>query len=269
MTIRTRRQERESQSRRNAALLRTAEDRGCLVCRRSDGGFKTQEHVFPESIGNKELVLPRGIVCDRCNNEALALLDQGICDFPAVKMRRTMLGIRSKAGQIPEFRFTQGSMKHRPGEDGADPTLIFEHPTENGSLRETSRTPDGKVTLEWKASGGRRMTPRYASVLSRGVLKSALECAWLDHGKKMLEPRFDHIRSAVLGEPRVGYFAMAKSANPDDTSVSLTYHLVLGADGLWRMPVVVSYFGVMVLTDSRLPEPPPETLPFGLEVLTF
>lgn len=40
-------------------------EQGCIFCRRHDGGFTSREHVFPESLGNEEVVLPRGVVCDR------------------------------------------------------------------------------------------------------------------------------------------------------------------------------------------------------------
>ena len=37
----------------------------CLFCRRGDGGWTSREHVIPESMGNTELILPPGVVCDR------------------------------------------------------------------------------------------------------------------------------------------------------------------------------------------------------------
>jgi hypothetical protein len=233
-------------------LRTTAEERGCLFCRRGDGGFIGREHVFPESLGNTEIVLPSGVVCDRCNNGVLSELDQVICEFMPVAVRRTILGIRSKAGKIPAFRFCEGTVEHVPGTDGADPNLILNSHTSPGMLRETGRLSGGRLSLEWKGSGGRRMTPRYASQLSRGLLKSALECSWIDHGKIMLEPRFDHIRAAVLGEPRDGLFVMLNTADPSSGKVSLTYELMPYDDDTWRMVVWADYYGVFLGTDSRL-----------------
>lgn len=40
----------------------------CLFCKKSTQGSKSVEHIIPESIGNKQKVLPIGIVCDACNN---------------------------------------------------------------------------------------------------------------------------------------------------------------------------------------------------------
>jgi hypothetical protein len=136
-------------------------------------------------------------------------------------------------------------------------------------LQETGRLADGRVELQWKWSGGRRMTPRYASQLSRALLKNAFECAWLDHGTRMLEPRFDHIRAAVLGEPRSGYFTLLNKADPDSVKVSLKYHLLPHEGETSRMVVVGDYYGVFVATDSRLLAPP-EDLPEGIaNLITF
>src|SRR5580704_10566091 len=118
---------RQRRERREQAVFwrKTAGQRGCLFCRRSDGGFTSTEHAFPESLGNSELVLPPGVVCDRCNNGILSQLDQEICNFAPIAMRRTVLGIESKSGKLPLLRCVQGTVEHVPGSDGADPTLVF------------------------------------------------------------------------------------------------------------------------------------------------
>lgn len=99
------------------------------------------------------------------------------------------------------------------------------------------------------------MTARYASQLSRALLKSALECAWIDHGKMVFEPRFDHIRAAVLDAPRDGFFAMLGKADPNSRNVSLTYELLSDDGEAWRMLVWADYYGVFLATDSRLAGP--------------
>lgn len=267
--IRDRRAERDRNTRHKAYLRRTAQARGCLFCRRNDGGFTSREHVFPESLGNSGIVLPPGVVCDRCNNESLSKLDKDICEFGPIVMRRTLLGVPSKRGIIPTFRYSEGSVEHVPSEAGGEPTLVFKSQGSSHPVREVSRTDDGRVKLEWTVSGGRRMTSRYASDLSRALLKSALECAWLDHRELTLSPQLDHVRATVLGAPRSGFFVMVGRANPDDTRVSLTYNLLRHSDRDWRMPVVASYFGVTVYTDSSLPAPPFDPDENGMCVLSF
>ena len=268
--MRERRTKRELDAQLTVRLVETASERGCLFCREGDGGFKSVEHVFAESLGNKQLVLPRGVVCDRCNNRHLSELDQIFVDFMPVAMRRTILGVANKEGRIRPLSLVGETIEHRPGVDGANPTLVVTSKTRGKSaMREIARLPDGRVKVQMKGSGGRRLTPRYASQLSRALLKSALECAWIDHGETTLEPEFDHIREAVLGEPRTGYFMMAtKGDDPNSRTVSLVNPLVREA-GRLRMIVVASIYGVVLATDSRLARPaiePPEHL---AQVLTF
>lgn len=225
--------------------------RGCLFCREVSGGFASVEHIVPESMGNTTFVLPRGVVCDRCNHGILSDLDNALCGFSPFAMRRTMLGIPSKGGTVPEFRSVQGTMKFIPGVGGADPTLEFRsHSPKNPMLTHTP-LPNGKVELSLSLKGGKPMRPKYASQISRALLKVALEAAWLDHGEVMLEQRFDHVRSAVLGEARAGFVAVAGRANPNDAAAGVTYDLIEGSDG-WHIGMGLLYAGVLVVTDSRL-----------------
>lgn len=235
----------------------------CLFCRRTDGGFTTVEHVLPESLGNTRLTLPKGVVCDRCNNGPLSELDQVLCEFFPIKFRRTMLGIESKAGRVPKTRFMTGELRN----DGDDHlTITVDRENDTTTFREVARNGDEvELALSWR--GGNKLTPRYAARLSSALLKGALECAWLDHGERMHEPDFDHIRDAVLGEPRDGFVSFVKEGNPNDNGLRLTYDLIDSgeAEGLW---VVAQYYGISMATHSRLATPL-GPLPDLVETLTF
>jgi hypothetical protein len=215
-------------------------------------------------MGNTDIVLPNGVVCDRCNNGPLSKLDQAICEFPGVKMRRTILGIPSKAGKVPVAKFSEGTITHV----GPSSLQFLESQTRNPMLREVERRGD-LVKLDFKMSGGRRMTPRYTSELSRALLKSAFECAWFDFGEAILEPRFDHVRAAVLGQPRDGFFAVGQQCDPNHNAGSLTYDVVADDAGIWRMRVLAKYFGCFLFTDSRLAEPEPDFPTEGVTILPF
>src|SRR6185437_4426826 len=265
--ISERRSDREAQQRADDRLRRTAATRGCLFCRRSDGGFTSREHVFPESIGNQELVLPPGVVGDRCNNTTLSKLDGSLCEFSPRGIRRTMLGVPSKAGKVPTFRFSEGTIEYRAPTRGGQPGLVFTARPGKEILREVDRLPNGQIKLEWNGSGGRRLTPRYASELSRSILKMALECAWIDHGPAMLESRFDHVRAAVLGERRNGCLIVGNRLNPTSNDGSLTYQFIQH-QGAWRVMAWVQLLGLYLGTDSRLPTPL-AAVPDSMTSITF
>lgn len=268
--LRERRRERELTALRSLRLVETAPERGCLFCRKGDGGFKSVEHVFSESLGNKEIILPRGVVCDRCNHGPLSQLDDALLAFPPVALQRTFRGVPNKKGQIRPLSLTGETIDYRPGVGGANPTIVVTSKTPGKSaVRNITRLPGGGGTGRLQGSGGRRVTPRYASQISRALLKSALESAWLGHGETTLEPRYDHVRAAVLGEPRDGYFIVAtQSDNPNSRSVSLTQHLVQEKDE-WRMAVRANIFGVPMWTDSRLARPLSEPPQGRAQVFTF
>lgn len=228
----------------------------CLFCRRDDGGFTSREHAFPESLGNVELILPPGVVCDRCNNGPLATLDKALCEFGPISLRRTMLGVRSKAGKIPAFRTGNGRVEHVPGADGVDPTLIFSGSQGRSMLREQTRHPDGRVELRWSgAMSGPRMTSRYAAKLHRALLKAALELAWLDHKERAFDADFDHIREAALGAPRDGFLTMASAVDPNEMNSTINYWLNPAGDDSGRILVLMNYAGLQLGTDSRHPRP--------------
>jgi hypothetical protein len=56
----------------------------CIYCLQITGSFESEEHIFPESLGNKDLILGRGYVCDRCNNGILAVLDNALMKFEPI-----------------------------------------------------------------------------------------------------------------------------------------------------------------------------------------
>ena len=83
----------------------------CIFCKKSDVPFTSVEHIFPESLGNQELVLPKGVVCDICNNGVLAKLDQILIEFPLVAIMKHFHGIKSKTGKIPNTKFVNIELK--------------------------------------------------------------------------------------------------------------------------------------------------------------
>ena len=239
-------------------------------CQRGNGPFKSVEHIFAESLGNKHLTLPKGVVCDLCNNQKLSQLDQAVVDFMPVAMRRTMLGVPNKQGRLRQLSLQGETIDHIPGVDGANPKLVVKSKTPGkSSIHEIARFPDGRVRFQMRGSGGRRMTPHFCSLLSRALLKSALECAWLDHGDAVLDDPFDHIRERVLGAPADGFFAlMKKSPDPNGVTVSLSYDFV-AENGVLRVPVYLTVYGIVMHTDSRLAVPRPEHSEEHWNIVTF
>ncbi|WP_432284235.1 HNH endonuclease [Aminobacter sp. BA135] len=73
----------------------------CIFCKNPSSSSKSVEHVIPESLGNKRHVLPRGIVCDGCNNYFSRKVEKPFLDLPAVRQLRFHQDLESKRGNIP------------------------------------------------------------------------------------------------------------------------------------------------------------------------
>ena len=227
--------------------------RGCLFCRETTGGFLSREHVLPESMGNTDKVLPAGVVCDRCNNGPLSVIDQALCDFHPVKVWRTLHGIRTKDGKFPMVRTVDGTLTYLPPpETGDDPILFFKSNAKGRSLLRPSTLEDGKVAVEASLTGGRPVTSRLASQLSRALLKMAVELLWLDDRELAQSPDLDHVRARVLGETSAGFFAMIEGptslANAD---AEVTYQTCRTERDRIDFVVLMRYKGLVVFTDSQ------------------
>jgi hypothetical protein len=61
------------------------------------------EHIIPEALGNTEHVLPRGTVCDGCNNYFARKVEGPLLDTLWFRHARSRQGIESKRGLVPPF----------------------------------------------------------------------------------------------------------------------------------------------------------------------
>lgn len=73
----------------------------CLFCKTESGESRSVEHIIPESLGNKSYILPRGVVCDRCNNYFARKVEKPFLESTAILMLRFNEEIQNKRGLIP------------------------------------------------------------------------------------------------------------------------------------------------------------------------
>jgi hypothetical protein len=247
--------ERREQRAAAAQAGRRAEEegmaRGCLFCRRSDGGFASVEHIIGETIGNDTIVLPRGVVCDRCNNGPLSRLDEELANFLPIALARTLYGVKRKGGGWATARLGNGIVRRID-----DTNVVFDTNSRKAAVPRTD-APGFKLNAT-----GRKLTPKYCQTLARGLLKIGLGCAWLDLGpERTLGPQFDHIRDIVLKGGHHGYFAIVRQALPEDRSVQIQY-IPVDRDGRTELAVAGQFYGTFIGTDSFNPEP---VIPFDDE----
>lgn len=73
----------------------------CLFCKQASGDSKSREHVIPQSLGNKSLVLPPGVVCDGCNNYFARKVERPVLESQELHYLRFEQSVRNKRGHLP------------------------------------------------------------------------------------------------------------------------------------------------------------------------
>lgn len=151
-------------------------ERRCIYCLSSAGTFTSEEHVFPEGLGNDEIVLPLGIVCDRCNNGHLAQLDHALLSFPPIAFLAVQFVPHTKEGKLPAANFQNLKM-----EKTAPLHLRLTAKDKTGEFREVEQLSDGRTRFNVEIKG-QRFDPR---LLGRALFKIGLGLVALEEGPEV------------------------------------------------------------------------------------
>lgn len=161
----------------------------CIYCLTISATFTSEEHVFPESLGNDELVLPKGYVCDKCNNEVLAQLDNALLKFEPVAMLQVQFVPYTKDGKLPKANFQNLSMERTSPRN-----VTVKAKDKTGRPKNKKHLGDGwySFTVEMK---GKRFSPK---LLGRALYKIALGMVALSQGhEQACSPKFDAVRNFI------------------------------------------------------------------------
>lgn len=73
----------------------------CIFCKSDSTKSRSIEHIIPESLGNIEHVLPRGVVCDTCNNYFARKVEGPLLETPWFRHARSRQWVPNKRGLTP------------------------------------------------------------------------------------------------------------------------------------------------------------------------
>lgn len=73
----------------------------CIFCKQDSSSSKSVEHIIPESLGNKSHILPKGAVCDSCNNYFATKIEKELLSSGYFKSLRFRNEIPNKKGTVP------------------------------------------------------------------------------------------------------------------------------------------------------------------------
>jgi hypothetical protein len=205
----------------------------CIYCLATPphADFTSEEHVLPESLGNYEMVLAPGHVCDSCNHGLLAQLDSDLLAFLPVAVLQVLFVPHSKSGKLPEARFQNLWMrKKRPGQ------IDFIAQDRSGLPQDREDLGDGWVSFTTLIRGN-RFDPK---ALARSLYKVGLGAVALSQGDDhACDARYDAARQFLRGGGGFpNSLLMCTEVHPNP-QVIVSYH-----DRSPGTPVFVSIYGL-------------------------
>ncbi len=172
---------------------------GCLTCGNDDGRFESVEHIIPAALGNtessglveRELTIPKGEICTKCNGQRLSRADRALIQWPPVSVFRSLGLIRRRRGGLADA--VAGT---------AWRLVLDESDRRNFSLHVDANT----------SPASRR------DDVARALCKIALETRWLQDHSDARSARWGPIANAAIGGELPGGLAMGlvQPASPFD-----------------------------------------------------
>lgn len=242
----------------------------CLYRKRDDGPFTSREHTIPESLGNQGhggkplILLQRGVVCDKCNNEVLSGLDSTLLDFMPISLMRTFYGVVSKSGKLPETKLSNATLRM------VAPNHVVFQPNSPKALIDKG---GGEYALSLLSN--RKVTPKQCRDVTRALFKMTLGCMYDDQPALALSERFDPMRRKIRGEDDFHGYVTVVARVWEPTAQNMRSGLYYGLiEGPGRKPTVwtrLDFFKVSLFTDlvARGPQKPSLFPGDKAEVLEF
>ena len=161
----------------------------CIYCLSTSNKFTTNEHTLPHSLGNYHSILPKGWVCDLCQN-LLSRIESEFLEtlpFALIKIYATKY---TKQGRFPAVKFENIHLtKTRP-----NIVDIKNFVGNKGEIKEIEKIGDDVKFQLPPVSKGRDHTS-----ISRVLLKAALGLTALEKGRQYsLDPKFNIARDHIL-----------------------------------------------------------------------
>jgi hypothetical protein len=212
--------------------------------------------VIPESLGNKghggqpPVVLPAGVVCDGCNHGRLSRLDETLVKHAPIALMRTLKGVTSKSGKLPEAKF--GNATLRMGERGRVRRVLFATPSRKAFV------DDGQGRIDLRLIDNRPMSPQYCRTLTRALYKMTLGFIYIDMPEVAVSELFDPVRRMILGMEKFhGHLVTRNKWHPPlmtSSLASLHYEITETPEGQKNVLSVFEYMGFEMSADLLVRE---------------
>jgi hypothetical protein len=201
----------------------TTTDKRCIYCLSDAGPFTSEEHIVPESLGNYDTVLPKGMVCDRCNNEVLSGLDAELVNSDLLGLLKTVFMPYTKDGNLPYATYPNLTIKKtRPSH-----LVIDDKSKKNFSIGETDE--NGFTRFSIRMTGRKKFDPK---IIGRALYKIGLGMIAFHEGREVAcDSRYDAARAFILrGENFPNNLLISNNVKPHP-QIRSTYVNMWGGTG--------------------------------------
>ena len=166
----------------------------CIYCLSETNKFESEEHILPFDI-NHTWILPKGYVCDKCNNGVLSRLDTAFLQYPYIKGILGYFSSFKRSGKFRITNFQNATVQH----SGPNMMKIIEHPSKKRSMQVTQPNDDG--IYHWKTQFvSAPVSKKRKAKFKRSLLKIALGFVAFEKGhEEALSDNYDLIRESIQG----------------------------------------------------------------------
>jgi hypothetical protein len=164
----------------------------CIYCFSETGTFNSEEHIIAETLGGDEFYLPKGFVCDECNNGVSSRLDESLLKFEPIAFLSVIHTPYTKKGKLPTANFQNMTVEKK------SPNYIeFKAKDKTGRIKKKEKLKDGRDKLTLSFTGKRLDWKR----LARTIYKIALGMVAYDYGHEAaLSDKYQAARDFILAE---------------------------------------------------------------------
>lgn len=166
--------------------------RKCIYCLSETGTFNSEEHILPETLAGDNIYLPKGFVCDTCNNGVSSKLDESLINFEPIAFLRVQFTPYTKTGKFPKANFQNMVIEK------TDPNHIKITVKDKTAEPKNKRTlEDGQEAFNLTWTGKKLDWKLYA----RAIYKFSLGFVAHDMGHEAaLNDRYQSARDFILGK---------------------------------------------------------------------
>lgn|GEM_PF-2781775 len=190
-------------------------------------------------MGNKDAILERGVVCDKCNNGVLSELDNELINFMPIALARSLNSIPNKEGKYPAVKLANVHLKTKR------PRYVIMDFMSKSRKDFIPQEKGFKFTAH-----GNKMDNDRTKILARSLCKIGLGMLHFTHGAVVsLNSRYDKIRRFIVGEENLsGSYLIRKSGIIEKIREVETFHWFFEKSTLF----ICTIYGIRIAFDLEM-----------------